>query len=188
MTLYIGALVFGGVLLGSSVLLGGHDDADLDSDVDGHLDGDLDKDLPSADALGVLWLLRSLRFWTFFFAFFGLTGVLLDGLGLIGNEWISLGLSLGMGTLIGGGAAALIRSLARDETAHAADETDYLGKSASVIVPIKKGGVGKVRVEVKGQLVDLLAEADEDIDAKGEVLIVEIEGTRARVARMEEDR
>ena len=33
MYLYIGALVFGGVLLGSSILLGGHDDADVDGRV-----------------------------------------------------------------------------------------------------------------------------------------------------------
>ncbi len=201
MTLYIGALVFGGVLLGSSILLGGHDDADVEGDATGDLHGDphasdgaLDKDLPAdeassadGDGLGVLWVLRSLRFWTFFFAFFGLTGVLLDGLGLVASEWVSLALSGGMGLLIGGGAATILRALARDETAHAADERDYVGKSASVLVPIKKGSVGKVRVEVKGQLVDLLAEADEDIDAKGEVLIVEMEGARARVARMDED-
>ena len=31
---YLGALVFGGVLLFSSILLGGHDDGDFDADGD----------------------------------------------------------------------------------------------------------------------------------------------------------
>lgn len=196
MYLYIGALVFGGVLLGSSILLGGHDDADVDGgdfdkdfDFDGDVDadGDLDKDIDLDGDIGIFWIFRSLRFWTFFLAFFGLTGVLLEGLGLVASEMVTLGLSIGMGALVGIGGAAAIRALMKDETADAAHEGNFIGKSAKVVVPVKPGGVGKVRVEVKGQMVDVLATTDgEVITSDDEVLIVEMEGTRAKVARVDD--
>ncbi len=197
MYLYLAALVFGGVLLGSSILLGGHDDADLDLDGDADLDADadgfdkdieLDKDVDFGDGVDVFWILRSLRFWMFFLAFFGLTGVVLDGLGLVSNSLITLALALGVGALSGAGAASVIRALQRDQTAEAGGSSDFVGKSAKVLIPVERGGVGKVRVEVKGQMVDVLAFADEEdeIAAEDEVLIVEMEGTRARIARVDD--
>ena len=200
MYLYIGALVFGGVLLGSSILLGGHDDADLDVDGDADLDLDLDadadadidhgghgKDLDFDGDIGIFWIFRSLRFWTFFLTFFGLTGAVLDGLGLIAVPLVTLALAIGMGALIGGTGATVIRKLMRDETGDAAHDGDYIGKSAKVVVPVKPGGVGKVRVELKGQLVDVLAITDgQEITSEDEVLIVEMEGTRAKIARVDD--
>lgn len=194
---YLGALVFGGVLLGSSILLGGHDDTDLgggdaDLDVDGDMDldadadVDLDKDLTLGDGADFFWVLRSMRFWTFFSAFFGLTGLVLDAGGLVENPFVTLALAIGMGMALGVGAASAIRALTRDTTAEAPTGDDYVGKSARVMVPVKKGGVGKVRVEVGGQLVDVLAVTDEEgITSEDEVIVVEMEGTRARVARVD---
>ena len=93
---------------------------------------------------------------------------------------------MGLGVFIGGGSAAAIRILQNDRTAEVASENDFIGRSAAVVVPFKRGGVGKVRVEVKGQLVDLLATTDEEIiSAKDEVIVVEMEGTRAKIARMD---
>ena len=94
MYFYVGALVFGGVLLLSSVVLGHHDaDGDFDLDGDGGLDSDgdvdaeheitVEKDIDLSGDIGLFWVLRSIRFWMFFLAFFGLTGVLFQGLGLI---------------------------------------------------------------------------------------------------------
>ncbi|HJK89928.1 MAG TPA: NfeD family protein [Polyangiaceae bacterium LLY-WYZ-15_(1-7)] len=211
---YLGALVFGGVLLFSSILLGGHDDgdfdadgdvdldadldvdadADLDLDVDGDVDADVDhggglsKDLQlDGGGADVFWALRSLRFWTFFLAFFGLTGMVLDGLGLVDNPWVTLALALGMGGATGFGAAAAIRALSSDRTAEGAGSGDYIGKTARVVVPLRGGSVGKVRVEVKGSLVDVLAVTDEgELTSEDEVLIIEMEGTRARVARIDD--
>lgn len=186
---YIAALIFGGVLLGASLLLGGHDadgpelDADgpdLDADADG-----LDKDLDFGAGGDAFWILRSVRFWTFFLAFFGLTGVVLEGLGLVSVAWITAVIAAGMGVLAGGSAATVFRVLANDQTSDAASSSDYLGKSARVLVPSKPGGVGRVRVEVKGQLVDLLATSDEEIGTEDEVLVIEMDGTRARVARID---
>lgn len=224
LSLYLGSLVFGGVLLGASLLLGGHDDfdadtdadldtdgLDFDSDVDADADLDLDADADAdadleldaeadADAHGgmgkdldvsgasLFFFLKSLRFWTFFLAFFGLTGTLLDGLGVSGNPIVTFAVALATGTLTGFTAAKLIRSLMHDELAAPANDRDYVGLSARVLVPPKVGGVGKVRVEVGGRLVDLLAETDEDgFRADEEVLIIDVDGTRARVARANAD-
>lgn len=196
MYLYIAALVLGGVLLGASLLLGGHDadgpDAD-GPDVDADADVSLDKDFEVEKGLDVdagtdaFWILRSFRFWMFFLAFFGLTGVTLDGLGLVQTPWITAMLAVVMGLFAGGGAATAFRMLSKDETAAAPGANDYVGKSAKVLVAAKRGAVAKVRVEVKGQLVDLLATSDDDIAANDEVLVIEMDGTRARIARMERE-
>jgi len=194
--LYLGALIFGGVLLGSSILLGGHDDLDADGDLDLDADADADVDLDGVDkdvgldaggGADVFFWLRSLRFYIFFLAFFGLTGLTLDGLGLVESEMLTLGLSLGMGLLTGVGAAATIRSLMNDELGSVATGDDYIGKSARILVPVKPGGVGKVRVRVGGTNVDVLAITDEDFGPEDEAIIIEMEGTRARIARVDPD-
>jgi membrane protein implicated in regulation of membrane protease activity len=199
MYVYIAALVLGGVLLGASLLLGGHDADGPDADgpdldgVDADADVGLDKDLEVEKGVDVdggtdaFWILRSFRFWMFFLAFFGLTGVTLDGLGLVQTPWITALLSVVMGFFAGGGAATAFRVLSKDETAEAPGANDYVGKSAKVLVAPKRGSVGKVRVEVKGQLVDLLATTEDEIGPDDEVLVIEMDGTRARIARMERE-
>jgi membrane protein implicated in regulation of membrane protease activity len=189
--LYLFGLIVGGVLLGSSLLLGGHGEGELDADVDGelHVDGhDGDGDLDGAADL-VLWRFRSLRFWTFFLAFFGLSGTLLEGLGLVASEWVTLAAALGMGSLAGFGSTEVVRRLAADTSGAAPESRDYIGKSARVVVPVRPGSVGKVRIELKGTTVDVLAEGvDGEFEAHEEALIVEMDGTTARIARLEADR
>jgi len=204
--LYLFALIVGGVLLGASILLGGDHDGDADFDLDGDgdldLDGDADADFGEGGdaaahgdfdvhgAPGFLWsAFKSVRFWTFFLAFFGLTGLTLDGLGLVGTWPLTLLAAVGMGLASGMGAVAIIRSLASDDSGAVASESDYLGKTARVLVPVTREGVGKVRVQIKGSTVDVLATTDEDapVQAREEVMIIEMDGTRARVARVDDD-
>lgn len=205
--LYLFSVIVGGILLAASILLGGHDDADVDgaadadldaaadadadvhADVhaDAHADG-LDKDLGGhGDISGFLFLFLSLRFWVFFLAFFGLTGLTLDMLDLVSSQWLGLGLAIGMGFFTGGGATALIKKLGSDTTGHVVTTKDYIGKTARVVVPFEGTSLGKVRVDIKGSTVDLLATGLEEdaFDGKEEVLIVEMDGPRARVARVE---
>lgn len=195
--LYLASLIFGGVLLGASLLLGGHDDldadmgGDVDMDADLDLDGDADADhggdFAGAGADFFLWPLRSIRFWTFFTAFFGMTGVAFSSLGLAGPI-VTLVLALTVGVLSGGVASAVIRRFSNDDTGRAPQSSDYIGKMARVVVPVKREGVGKVRVRVGGQLVDLLAVTDEErLTSEDEVIVIEMDGTRARVARLEKD-
>ncbi len=192
---YLFTLIIGAVLLGASILLGGHGadgDADIEADADADVDaeGGLDKEVSvgAHGALsGLLWSFLSLRFWTFFFAFFGLTGLVLDLLDLVGNPWATLAIALAMGGGVGMAAVAIINALGADTTGKAVEAGDYVGKTARVIVPFEGARVGKVRVDVKGSSVDLLASAVEEdaFASKEEVLIVEVEGTRAKVARVD---
>jgi len=196
--LYLFALIVGGVLLGASILLGGdHDaDADADLDVDADVDADADADHGADHGHDVgghggadffLWSFRSIRFWTFFLAFFGLTGLALPWLGLVDTPWLGLGLAVGMGGLTGLGAAAVLRALGTDETANVASSSDYVGKTARVVLPVRKGGVGKVRVQLRGTTVDVLATTDEEaFSSKDEAMIIEMdESGRARIARVD---
>ncbi|MGF1469266.1 MAG: hypothetical protein ACFCGT_24350 [Sandaracinaceae bacterium] len=207
--LYLFSLIVGGVLLGASILLGGHDDADVEGgghlDVDGDLDVDVDGDLDvdgDADAHaghhghdtigghgsfeGFLLTFLSLRFWTFFLAFFGLTGIVVDGLDLAGSSLVALLLAVGMGGAVGVGAVSAIRALTASSSGHLVRTRDYIGKTARVIVPSRNGSLGKVRVDIQGSSVDLLAVGmeGEEIEGREEVLIVEMEGSKARVARL----
>lgn len=189
--LYISSLIVGGLLLGGSILLGGdgHDggggghDADLDADADADHDA-ADASHSHGDASGYLTLFLSLRFWTFFLAFAGLTGLVLQGLGLVGPMF-GLALALGMGAFTGYGAAASLRLLSKTEANSAVSSSDYIGKSARVLVPFGKGTKGKVRVRVRGEAIDMVATAvdDGDFSRREEVLVVEVDGTVARVAR-----
>ncbi len=228
LSVYMFSLALGGVLLGASILLGGHDDAavdgdgpevdfsggagdvdadvdvsaDLDADVDMGADVDADGDL-GADAIVagghgggkgfgfdagadfLLWSLKSVRFWTFFLTFFGLTGLVLDGLELVPFELVTAVLATGMGAASGFAISGAVRSLSQDTVGRVAESGDYVGKSAKVLVAPKTGGVGKVRVEIRGNTVDVLATTDEDdILNNEEVMIIEMEGTTARVAKV----
>ncbi len=184
LALYLGSLVLGGGLLAVSVVLGGGDaDADLDHDVDADVDHDVDHDAGHADAGAALWLpILSLRFWTFFLAFFGLTGALLDVLGRAGAVGASSGqvlaISLVTGFAAGWGVAALIRRLKADTVSSTVvPETDYAGRSGEVILDVAPGSPGWVRVDVRGVSVDLKAELvaghEGTLSAGQQVIVVE---------------
>jgi membrane protein implicated in regulation of membrane protease activity len=178
---YLFTLILGAVLLGGSILLGG-------KDVDGG--GGIDKDAEvggHGDFSGFLWTFLSVRFWTFFLTFFGLTGLLLQLLGLVGNQWLTLAIALAMGGGIGTAASVIVKKLRADTSGEVATSKDYVGKTARVLVPFEGKGVGKVRVDIKGTSVDLLASGleDEEFEGREEVLIVEMDGTQARVARVD---
>ncbi|MBX3269787.1 MAG: hypothetical protein KF729_05980 [Sandaracinaceae bacterium] len=191
--IYLFSVIVGGILLAASILLGGKD-ADTEASAEVDLDADADADAGEADVgahgdiAGFLYLFLSLRFWTFFLAFFGLTGVVLDVFGLVSHELIGLALAVGMGATIGTGASWLIRKLSKDAPGEAVRSTDYVGKTARVLVPFEGERVGKVRVEIGGNSIDLLATGvaeDTAGNRADEVLIVEMDGNRARVARLD---
>jgi membrane protein implicated in regulation of membrane protease activity len=183
--LYLFSLVAGGILLGSSILLGGHGDADAHAQL-GHGSGPVPEG--AGDAAGVesfLASLLSVRFWTFFAAFFGLTGIVFEMFGLSPWSWLTAALSAVMGSIAGGSAVFLVKKLANDQTNSAVKSSDYVGKTGRVMVGFGPGQVGKVRIEVKGSTIDVLAAPVEDgsFGAKDEVIVVEMDGNRAKVAR-----
>lgn len=192
---YVFALVLGSILLGASFLLGGehgsdghgdgHIEADADHDLDAHADADHDT---QGDLGGFFGVLGSMRFWTFFAAFFGLTGVVLDGFDLT-TQFTAGGLSIGVGFVTGWVAVTLIRRLSANDTGVAAGVADYIGKTGELLIAVKPGGLGKIRIELKGTTVDVLALTDDEPIAKGEqALILEMRDDKAIVVRLDSAR
>lgn len=174
---YIAALLFGGVLLAISLFAGGGDDADGDADAHHDHGG-------GGDAIGsFLSTFGSMRFWTFFLAFGGGTGVALTAAGLPGP--VTLAAALGMGGVIGGFAAFAFRYLGRNQLSSTLSADDWIGKSCRVTVPVSADRPGKVRIELDGEVKELLARAagsaDGDMAVGDDVLIVEMADGIAKV-------
>ena len=198
---YIFALVLGGVLLGASFLLGGdHDaDGDVDMDADADVDADVDADADidgdadgghdgHGDVAGFFGVLGSLRFWTFFTAFFGLTGLVLDGFDLA-VPMAALPLAVSVGFLSGWGAVTVIRHFAANDTGVAAGVDDYVGKSGELILGVGPGRLGKLRIELKGTTVDVLAVCEDGQLGRGEqALIIEMRDHTAVVVKLDATR
>ncbi len=204
---YVGALVLGGGLLVVSALLGGHDhDADVDHDVeleaeveaDAELDADADADADHDGHVGVgdaLWLpVLSIRFWTFFLAFFGLTGLSLEGLrhaGLIGAPWgVVLGLAIVTGVVSGWVVSRIVQQLKQEKvSSEVVPEHDYAGKAAEVLLDVAPGDPGLVRLEVKGVSIDVtavVASSDVGPFKRGsKVIVLAYEQGKVRVAPFE---
>lgn len=188
--IYLGALALGGILIGASILLGGHDgsadhdashDLAADHDVEHELQADTHADgghgeaaheaatwalthadhhaLEKATGRGVAtttWLpFLSLRFWTFGLASFGLTGALLYA--LWSASALTLAFSIPMGLGIGTGAAALFRWLQASTTGGPTPVEDLRGMEGILLLSAGPGHLGKVRLHVAGQHVDLPA-------------------------------
>ena len=113
--LYIFSLVLSAILLVASLLVG-----DSSSDVVADQEADLGSTRPSeiGQLDGVqhspkrffLGTVKSIRFWTFFVAFFGMTGLVLDGLDIMTPE-VTLLVAIGIGVVVGASANAAVRIL-----------------------------------------------------------------------------
>ncbi len=165
LVIYIAALVIGaGMLLVQAVM--GHD-ADADGDSDG------DSDL----------LFLSPRFWTFLALAFGISGLLLT-LFHLASSMVVLAIASGAGVASGAFAALVLRALKRGQVSSGSSEHEAIGRIGEVLVPLEKGRIGKVRVALRGQTLDLMAMGgDQPLALGARVVIEDIEGGIARVSR-----
>lgn len=175
--LYIAALVASGgaVLL---QILAGH------GDVGGDAGGGHDGSSHGADHDAGLWsLVASVRFWSFLLLAFGLVGTLLTVFALAGPA-VTFGLALASGFASGTFAVTVIRRLlTRSTTSNVKRGEGVIGKLGKVIVPLSPDGRGKVRIEVKGSVVDYVARATEAINEGDAVIIEEYEDSEVVVSR-----
>lgn len=150
--IYLGAVVFGVVMLGASLVVGS-------KDVHG---GTLDHTgAHPHDGGPPAWLpFASLRFWIFMFAFGGGTGWLLDRLG----ESVAIAAvgAIGVGWLSGTLAVAVIRMLGTRSVSSEVGARELVGASGQLVLTAGPGKPGKVRVEVKGRTEDFVAHVVED--------------------------
>jgi membrane protein implicated in regulation of membrane protease activity len=199
--LYIAALIIGLGVLSLSFFMGGDGDADGDGDIDAGDAGDVDvhADVDHADVghghgdvhghadAGAIAIFLSLRFWTFGLLAFGLVGTILHFLHLAGGLVTPVAAAL-MGLGSGFLAAYTFRLLDRTQSTSGAEASDAIGQVGRVLVPIERGKRGKIRIEVRGQSVDLLASSDDERLRDGDQVVVEeIRGTTAHVSRATAD-
>jgi len=212
LTIYLASFLIGGVLVVSSVLFGGEGHGhDVDhgvshdaADEAGQGDDAVSASAGGHDAVGgdehgaghggpvptgaAVWLpFLSLRFWTFFAAFFGLAGLALTLLGLAPAP-LALPIALGVGALCGTGVAWLNRRLVSTQIDSSVTNQDMQGLTARVLLDVESGSFGRVRVGVKGYIKDLRAITDDGKRlATGEqVLVVSVRDGVAKVTSIQQ--
>jgi membrane protein implicated in regulation of membrane protease activity len=175
--IYLMCLIVGGGFLTFTLSMGDAGDHDVGPDLAEA--GDL-QSVGEAEVLRTsdkLWLpilylkrwwlpLLSVRFWVFSVAFFGMTGVLVDGLNLAGPTG-ALVTSLLMGVSSGYAVAWVVQYLHREKVSSHVEEGDLVGKAGEVLLDVEPGRGGVVRISVKGITVDEDAVL---VDPEGEAL------------------
>jgi membrane protein implicated in regulation of membrane protease activity len=177
--IYLGSLLFGGVLIAASVFAGADHGGDIHGGGDASHGGGHDQ--------GPTWIsLFGLRFWSFASTFFGITGLVLRAIGLSALAPL---VSTGVGVAAGLGASAAFRRLTGETIGRVRDASSLVGREGTLLLPVARGQRGKVRLaQPGGGDVDLLAESDEALASGTEVLIVEVRGNVAVVARAPAER
>ncbi len=178
-TLYLITLIVGGCLLLLSIFAGG--DHELDHDVDFDADMDMGSDVDFAgpvdtdgfDAGGYdAWLpIGSLRFWTFFAAFFGLVGTVLTAMGSMG-KLMTLAPSIGVGYLSGIAATKILRTLTKQKVGKVLGGNDLIGVSGTLMLPASPGTPGKIRIQLGGRILEELAHVDGASMAQGTPVLI----------------
>jgi hypothetical protein len=167
LTAYAICLCLGGVFVVSSALMGhGHDHS-------GGLDHGADHVDHGGDSGSGLWLpFLSLRFWTYGLAFFGLTGTSLEGLGASSGSH-AFAVSAGVGLFCGTTAALVIRKLSRREVSSLPTALSYVGQQAEVLLDVGPALPGRVRLSVRGSMVDVPAATDgAELFARGQTVLI----------------
>ena len=175
--LYLLALILGGGILFVQVVAGGHHDG---ADHFGHL-GDSDHlggpDHHAEQGPGVL----SIRSVTYGLFAFGFVGTCLHALHLAG-EPATLGVAAVSGAVVTLAVGTTLRSLSDPEASGEAALLEARGRSGRVLVPLSRDQRGKVRVQIKGQTVDLLATTSGgELKAGVEVVVLDVRGDVAEV-------
>jgi membrane protein implicated in regulation of membrane protease activity len=191
LTLYAGSAVFGGILIGASVLgvdkshqAELHADAHVDhgpivgSDA---LDHDAQHGDDTADVGTLAAMLLSIRFWTFFLASFGVTGTLLHFVGL--SAAISFPIAVVTGGGIGVAVAMLFNAANKRSVGTIANLKTLMGKEGVVLLSISATKAGKIRIVHDGADLDLLAETRDSglIEIGTRVLVVDMKNGTATV-------
>jgi membrane protein implicated in regulation of membrane protease activity len=193
LTLYWLCFAVGGVFVLLAVL-SGFDGVDFgDQDVDIQWD-DVEWSTAKERSLRVGWynlfsILKTLKFWTFALCFFGLTGLVLSHLpvGLPANLVAIAAVS--MGIVCGSLVAGSLQFLGQRQVDSLVRAPDLVGLTGIVEVPFDRTRRGKVRLLIKGSMIDLLASTDEaqTLQQGDRVLVVSAEQNRLWVVAAQED-
>jgi membrane protein implicated in regulation of membrane protease activity len=191
MTLVFGiCLAVGAVTVLFSLFAGGdhaadaHADIQADGQIEANADGQGHSDAQPHGGGADFWLLfLSLRFWVFFLTFFGLTGLLLELAG--SGKLLSTLLALPTGLALGTGAALVFRRLREQTVTSALGPDELVGLEAKVLLQVGSSQMGKVRLQLRGMIVDRLAFTEgEGVIARGErALVIAVRGDKLLVSK-----
>ncbi|NET45083.1 NfeD-like protein [Okeania sp. SIO2B3] len=184
---YFFCLIIGGAFVALSAFAG-LDGVDFDQD----FDPDLEITDQSSRQVNTsiyqrrrrLWLpLFSLKFWTFGSCFFGLTGILLSYISSTLSPTIIAIISIIVGILCGTIMAWVLYTLKNRQADSLVRSGDLVGLSGIVEIPFDKNSRGKIRLNVKNSVIELMAFTEESREfTRGEkAFIVGIENHRVWV-------
>jgi membrane protein implicated in regulation of membrane protease activity len=123
----------------------------------------------------------SLRFYMFAAIAFGAVGAPVTAFGSTGAG-LTLGVALLTALLVATAASLAFRALGRDTMSSGASESELMGQVGRVLVACEKGRKGKVRLTLRGQIVDFVATTDEQRLAPGAgVIVQEVHAERVHV-------
>jgi membrane protein implicated in regulation of membrane protease activity len=142
------------------------------------------KDLKHAEAeSGFFGLFLSTRFWIFASLAFGMSGSLIHYLSLAGPVATFL-IALGAGLSSGLFTVLLFQVVKKTSVSTTTQTSDAVGRVGRVLIPCGPGRMGKVRIELKGHSVDMLATTEEGEIKRGEMILVEdVDEHTVRVSR-----
>ncbi|MEM9219583.1 MAG: NfeD-like protein [Cyanobacteria bacterium P01_F01_bin.150] len=188
-SLYWLCFVLGGTFVALSAF-GGLDgvefDAEIDTDIELRAPTPHDPSQSSFKTISskvrfAINVLTSFRFWTASSGFFGLTGLLLSWLYPSFGAWLVFTIALLMGVLLGTAIASTLVALHIRQVDSLVRSTDLAGLMGVVELPFDAHSRGKIRVDVRGTLVDFVARTDEQgqvFEQGDRVLVVGAENNR----------
>lgn len=191
-TVYWLCFAVGGVFV-LLAMLGGVDGADFaDHDLDIHVEEDVEwaetqERSPTSPFLpqrtpwyDLFSIIKTLKFWTFTLCFFGLTGLVLSQLAVGLSPSLIAIVAVGMGVICGSLVAGSLRLLRRRQVDSLIRSSDLVGLTGIVEVPFDQTTRGKVRLLVKGSMIDMIANTDDAkfLQAGDRVLVVGTEQNR----------
>ena len=176
-SLYWFCFIIGGLFVALAAL-SGLDGVDFDNDMDPDLElfdqrSETKKNYPGPTKRKgwgqvtrppLLSIVKSLKFWTFGSCFFGLTGLLLS---MLQPPLSPLGVAIiavGVGMLCGTAMSGILLCLQQRQADSLVRSADLAGLTGTVEVPFDSTSKGKVRLKIKGSMVDFIAFTDEPQD------------------------
>jgi membrane protein implicated in regulation of membrane protease activity len=188
LALYLAALIFGLGMFAVQALSSsdGHhgEHPALPGDVDAHAGETwLAHQTHAAHAADAGWasIFISLRFYMFAAIAFGVVGAPVTAFGSIAPG-LTLGVALLTALLVATAASLAFRALGQGTLSSSASESELMGQVGRVLVACEKGRKGKVRLTLRGQIVDFVATTDEPRLAPGAgVIVQEVHAERVHV-------
>ena len=138
----------------------------------GHGHGQNHPAKPASSAAGFFAVFLSFRFWIFAALGFGLGGSILRLAGAL-DPPVEAAVAAALGLASGLGAALAFRAAASGSVATPGEASRAVGGIARVVVPLGKDAQGKIRIEIGGSSVDLIATTDDEALARDEMVLVE---------------